>query len=80
MVLKEAINRDACFLEKNQVMDYSLLVGLDEKNDVLVLGIIGNSVYLNIVYFKFMKYLFQIIYVHSLLIKRLNRLLSKLEF
>lgn len=42
VVLKEAINRDACFLEKNQVMDYSLLVGLDEKNGVLVLGIIGN--------------------------------------
>lgn len=41
VVLKDAINRDACFLEKNQVMDYSLLVGLDDKNGVLVLGIIG---------------------------------------
>ncbi|XP_023294210.2 putative 1-phosphatidylinositol 3-phosphate 5-kinase isoform X2 [Lucilia cuprina] len=40
VVLKDAINRDACFLEKNQVMDYSLLVGLDENNGVLVLGII----------------------------------------
>ncbi|XP_054736493.1 putative 1-phosphatidylinositol 3-phosphate 5-kinase isoform X1 [Anastrepha obliqua] len=39
-VLKDAINRDATFLEKNQVMDYSLLVGLDHKNNVLVLGII----------------------------------------
>ncbi|XP_067633023.1 putative 1-phosphatidylinositol 3-phosphate 5-kinase isoform X2 [Eurosta solidaginis] len=39
-VLKDAINRDSNFLEKNQVMDYSLLVGLDNKNSVLVLGII----------------------------------------
>uniref|UniRef100_A0A1I8PLT5 1-phosphatidylinositol-3-phosphate 5-kinase n=1 Tax=Stomoxys calcitrans TaxID=35570 RepID=A0A1I8PLT5_STOCA len=39
VVLKDAIHRDASFLEKNQVMDYSLLVGLD-KNGVLVLGII----------------------------------------
>lgn len=41
VVLKDAINRDAMFLEKNHVMDYSLLVGLDDKNGVLVLGIIG---------------------------------------
>lgn len=41
VVLKDAIHRDASFLEKNQVMDYSLLVGLDDKNGVLVLGIIG---------------------------------------
>ncbi|XP_005181106.2 putative 1-phosphatidylinositol 3-phosphate 5-kinase [Musca domestica] len=40
VVLKDAIHRDASFLEKNQVMDYSLLVGLDDKNGVLVLGII----------------------------------------
>uniref|UniRef100_A0A1A9W6H5 1-phosphatidylinositol-3-phosphate 5-kinase n=1 Tax=Glossina brevipalpis TaxID=37001 RepID=A0A1A9W6H5_9MUSC len=40
VVLKDAINRDACFLEKNEVMDYSLLVGLDERNGLLVLGII----------------------------------------
>ncbi|XP_017482911.1 PREDICTED: putative 1-phosphatidylinositol 3-phosphate 5-kinase [Rhagoletis zephyria] len=39
-VLKDAINRDSTFLEKNQVMDYSLLVGLDHKSNVLVLGII----------------------------------------
>ncbi|XP_055381749.1 putative 1-phosphatidylinositol 3-phosphate 5-kinase [Condylostylus longicornis] len=39
-ILKEAINRDSSFLEKNDVMDYSLLVGLDNGNKVLVLGII----------------------------------------
>lgn len=43
MILKDAINRDACFLERNEVMDYSLLVGLDEKKSNLVLGIIGKQ-------------------------------------
>lgn len=37
-VLREAICRDASFLEKNYVMDYSLLVGLDDKS--LIVGII----------------------------------------
>lgn len=37
-VLREAICRDASFLEKNCVMDYSLLVGIDEN--FLILGII----------------------------------------
>jgi len=40
-VLRDAIQRDASFLERNIVMDYSLLVGLDNKRNVLVLGIIG---------------------------------------
>nr|XP_016929259.1 putative 1-phosphatidylinositol 3-phosphate 5-kinase [Drosophila suzukii] len=39
-VLRDAIQRDSSFLERNLVMDYSLLVGLDKKNSVLVLGII----------------------------------------
>lgn len=39
-VLKDAINRDSSFLTKNRVMDYSLLVGLNNKNSTLVLGII----------------------------------------
>lgn len=39
-VLKDAINRDSTFLEKNQIMDYSLLVGLDHDSSILVLGII----------------------------------------
>lgn len=40
-ILREAINRDASFLEKNDVMDYSLLVGLNSAGKLLVLGIIG---------------------------------------
>lgn len=40
-VLCDAINRDAQFLEKNEVMDYSLLVGLSGSGKLLVLGIIG---------------------------------------
>lgn len=39
-VLRDAIARDATFLEKNEVMDYSLLVGLDNERKELVLGII----------------------------------------
>lgn len=43
-VLKEAITRDACFLERNEVMDYSLLVGLESSEKNLVIGIIGKNV------------------------------------
>uniref|UniRef100_A0A182P8S8 1-phosphatidylinositol-3-phosphate 5-kinase n=1 Tax=Anopheles epiroticus TaxID=199890 RepID=A0A182P8S8_9DIPT len=39
-VLKEAITRDAGFLERNEVMDYSLLVGLESSEKNLVIGII----------------------------------------
>uniref|UniRef100_A0A182QYI4 1-phosphatidylinositol-3-phosphate 5-kinase n=1 Tax=Anopheles farauti TaxID=69004 RepID=A0A182QYI4_9DIPT len=39
-VLKEAITRDACFLERNEVMDYSLLIGLENNKKNLVVGII----------------------------------------
>lgn len=42
-ILREAINRDASFLEKNDVMDYSLLVGLNSDGKLLVLGIIGTE-------------------------------------
>lgn len=44
LVLRDAILRDALFLESNSVMDYSLLVGLDNKQNVLVLGIIGEAI------------------------------------
>lgn len=43
-ILREAINRDASFLEKNDVMDYSLLVGLNSDGRLLVLGIIGTNI------------------------------------
>ncbi len=42
-ILKEAILRDASFLEKSDVMDYSLLVGQNSNDKLLVLGIIGKS-------------------------------------
>lgn len=41
VILREAINRDASFLEKNHIMDYSLLVGQNSQDKQLVLGIIG---------------------------------------
>ena len=39
-VLMEAISRDTSFLQTCQVMDYSLLVGMDEGQRCLVVGII----------------------------------------
>ena len=38
--LNMAISNDSHFLAANGVMDYSLLVGVDEQNDQLVLGIV----------------------------------------
>jgi 1-phosphatidylinositol-3-phosphate 5-kinase len=40
-VLTLAIERDTQFLASQGVMDYSLLVGLDEQSKELVFGIIG---------------------------------------
>lgn len=40
-VLWAAVERDTNFLSSHHVMDYSLLVGLDEERHELVLGIIG---------------------------------------
>ena len=40
-VLTEAIVTDTHFLSSHLVMDYSLLVGVDETNKQLVVGIIG---------------------------------------
>uniref|UniRef100_A0A5S6R442 1-phosphatidylinositol-3-phosphate 5-kinase n=1 Tax=Trichuris muris TaxID=70415 RepID=A0A5S6R442_TRIMR len=39
-MLDEAIRRDTLFLSANHIMDYSLLMGVDQENSVLVLGII----------------------------------------
>jgi len=41
IILNQSINDDAEFLTSQLVMDYSLLVGLDEDSGELVLGIIG---------------------------------------
>lgn len=40
-VLTAAIQSDTKFLSSQKVMDYSLLVGLDEDTQELVVGIIG---------------------------------------
>jgi len=39
-VLKVALSRDTQFLASHLIMDYSLLVGVDDKNDEFVIGII----------------------------------------
>jgi 1-phosphatidylinositol-3-phosphate 5-kinase len=43
-MLMLAISHDSQFLSSNLVMDYSLLVGLDEQKQELVVGIIGENV------------------------------------
>ncbi len=40
-VLTLAITNDSQFLSSNLVMDYSLLVGIDEQRKQLIVGIIG---------------------------------------
>jgi len=40
-VLMASITRDTEFLAQHSVMDYSLLVGVDESNKQFVVGIIG---------------------------------------
>ena len=42
-VLNKALNSDTEFLASQLVMDYSLLVGIDEETSQLIVGIIGNS-------------------------------------
>ena len=42
-VLNTAISADTNFLSRHLVMDYSLLVGMDETNKELVVGIIGGD-------------------------------------
>jgi 1-phosphatidylinositol-3-phosphate 5-kinase len=42
-VLRHSLWNDTLFLAKMNVMDYSLVIGIDEENQDLILGIIGNS-------------------------------------
>ena len=42
-VLTLAITNDTQFLSSHLIMDYSLLVGIDDQKKELVLGIIGKS-------------------------------------
>lgn len=81
-ILREAIIRDATFLERNHVMDYSLLVGLNNVDRTLVLGVIGEILllffYRNSI--KFRHFCQQIIFELLLWIKKLNRWLNKLVY
>ena len=42
-ILSRAIHNDTEFLSQQMVMDYSLLVGIDEARSELIIGIIGES-------------------------------------
>lgn len=40
-MLRGSLHNDTLFLSRLDVMDYSLLVGVDEENKELVVGIVG---------------------------------------
>lgn len=42
--LKSSIERDTEFLAMGNIMDYSLLVGVDKKNKELSVGIVGKHI------------------------------------
>jgi 1-phosphatidylinositol-3-phosphate 5-kinase len=41
-ILRHSLWNDTLFLAKMNVMDYSLVIGIDEESQDLILGIIGN--------------------------------------
>ncbi|KAG2219830.1 hypothetical protein INT45_006273, partial [Circinella minor] len=49
--LRSSIHNDTLFLSKRNIMDYSLLVGVDEERQELVAGIVTNSQHFKIDYF-----------------------------
>ena len=42
-VLRQSLWNDTLFLAKMNVMDYSLVIGIDEEHRDLILGIIGTN-------------------------------------
>lgn len=42
-MLRESLHNDTLFLSRLDVMDYSLLVGIDEEKQELVVGIVGKN-------------------------------------
>jgi len=40
-ILRACLWNDTLFLERNQVMDYSLMIGIDKERKELVIGLIG---------------------------------------
>jgi hypothetical protein len=53
---------DTLFLSSLNVMDYSLLVGVDEENNELVVGIIGKILFSPILFFLFF-FVFFVVFV-----------------
>lgn len=43
-ILELAIENDTDFLSKSNIMDYSLLVGIDNDKHEMTVGIVGNNV------------------------------------
>ena len=41
ILITSAFKRDAEFLSRHEIIDYSLLVGIDVENNQIVIGIIG---------------------------------------
>lgn len=52
-VLNKALSADTQFLASQLVMDYSLLVGIDDDNNQLIVGLIGKTFRSIIVPFNF---------------------------
>ena len=68
VVLSKAIHNDSEFLANHSVMDYSLLVGIDEVNFELVVGIIGKQIYVLERYFTLFLFFIDIfIYIYGLI-------------
>ena len=53
MFIEKAIKSDTEFLTKGNIMDYSLLLGVDEAKKELTVGIVGKLYYYNLLFFLF---------------------------
>lgn len=42
-ILRSSLHNDTLFLSGRNVMDYSLLVGIDEEREELIVGIVGKA-------------------------------------
>ena len=51
MFIEKAIKSDTEFLTKGNIMDYSLLLGVDEAKKELTVGIVGKRFYYNLLFF-----------------------------
>jgi 1-phosphatidylinositol-3-phosphate 5-kinase len=43
-ILRSSLHNDTLFLSGRNVMDYSLLVGIDEEREELIVGIVGKTI------------------------------------